>query len=352
MLISWLNVFQFLLAILSFILGYYLYSTKRCYALSGYFFCLAIHTACRMIAEIEGLPMVTDLSNSVRFIYAPLVYFSIRELLYQDFRYRPYHLVHLLPFTLALTSVGLFSVNSAYLSSMVGLLIIVYLIASYRLLFQFSKVVENTRSSGTPSGLRWLRRVLYIYSALIVFEGLRHTMDLMILENIYLSDMIFTAIVSFFLTLLVYQGMRSPSLLPPINSEERAITLDLEAGTPRERSPNPEVEQQLANFMQQHKPFLNPKISVKELAKELGISARLLSEVINEHYDCNFSEYINKARIIESQALMAAPDNREKSLLDIGLAAGFNSKTSFNVMFKRYTGQTPSSYRSQISPQS
>ncbi len=348
MLISWLNVLQFLLAILSLILGYYLYSTKRCYALCLYFFCLAIHTAFRMIADIQGLPVLTDLSNSVRFIYAPLVYFSIRELLYLDFRYRPRHLFHLLPFVFALISVGLFSINPAYLSSMVGLLIVVYLVASYRLLFQFSRVVENTRSSGTPSGLRWLRRVLYAYSCLIVFEGLRHTLDLMILEDIFPANMLFTGIVSFFLTLLVYQGMRSPSLLPPINSEERAITRDLESGATRERAPNPEVAQQLATIMEQHKPFLNPKISVKELAKTLGISARLLSEVINEHYHCNFSEYINKARIAESQAMMAADDSQTQSLLEIGLAAGFNSKTSFNVMFKRYTGKTPSSYRKQI----
>lgn len=349
MLISWLNVFQFLLAILSFILGYYLYSTKRCYALSVYFFCLALHTSFRMMADINGLPILTDLSNTLRFIYAPLVYFSIRELLYQDFCYRPYHILHLLPFTLALILVGLFAIDSSHLSSMVGLLIVTYLAASYRLLFQFSKVVEHTRSSGPPDGLRWLRRVLYAYSALIVFEGLRHTLDLMILEDIYLSNRLFTGMVSFFLTLLVYQAMRSPSLLPPIDSEERAITQELEADTPRDRAPNPEVEQQLAAFMHQHKPFLNPKISVKELAKELHISARVLSEVINEHYHCNFSEYINKARIAEAQALMAAADGQKKSLLDIGLAAGFNSKTSFNVMFKRYTGETPSSYRKQMS---
>ena len=232
MLISWLNVFQFLLTILSFILGYYVLSTKRCYALSGYFFCLAMHTAFRMIAEIRELPILTDLSNSVRFIYAPLVYFSIRELLYQDFRYRPYHLLHLVPFALAMVLVGFYATNAKYLSSLVGLMIVIYLLASYRLLFQFSKVVENTRSSGIPEGLRWLTRVLYAYSALIVFEGLRHTLDLTITENSYLSNMLFTGMVSFFLTLLVYQGMRSPTLLPPIDSEERAITQDLESSEP------------------------------------------------------------------------------------------------------------------------
>jgi AraC-like DNA-binding protein len=349
MLISWLNVFQFLLTILSFILGYYLYATKRCYALSVYFFCLACHTALRMIAEIADLPVITDLSNTLRYIYAPLVYFSIRELLYQNFRYRPHHLLHLLPFTLALVFVGLNSANASHLSSLVGLLIVGYLLASYRLLFQFSKVVGHTRSSGTPSGLRWLRRVLYAYSALIVFESLRHILDLMIHDDIYhFSTMLFTAIICFFLTLLVYQGMRSPSLLPPINSEEYAITKSLESGAPSNRPLNPEVEQQLNQFMKQKKPFLNPKISVKELAEELGISSRVLSEVINEHYQCNFSEYINKARIAESQALMATGDGAKQSLLDIGLAAGFNSKTSFNVMFKRYTGDTPSNYRKQL----
>ena len=145
MLISWLNVFQFLLTILSLILGYYLYSTKRCFALSVYFFCLAAHTSFRMVADIQSMPLLADLSNSVRFIYAPLVYFSIRELLYMDFRYSLHHTIHLAPFGLALISVSFLTVEPGILSSLVGILIVIYLIASYRLLFQRLSKVSFTK---------------------------------------------------------------------------------------------------------------------------------------------------------------------------------------------------------------
>ncbi|WP_159931147.1 AraC family transcriptional regulator [Oceanicoccus sp. KOV_DT_Chl] len=342
--------------LLSLLLGNYLLSTKRNYALTCYFFCLAIHTAIRLTGDLSDLPILYSSSNTLRFIYAPLVYLAIKELLYQDFSYHWKSFLHALPFVISLSADLLPKMPDFNTSVLVGPISIIYLIASYRLLLQFNDDVANTRSSGSPRGVRWLQRVLHIYSLLIVFELIRFLTGYMGIDNYstnLFSHAVFIVALSIFLSLLVYQSMRSPTLLPAIDGEEKAITLA--ARTFNHSSPQAssqqqkQLELQLNNYMAEHKPFLNPQLTVKELAANMGVASRSLSEVINHYYQCNFSEFINKARVEEAKLLIADKSQQDTPLLDIGLAAGFNSKTSFNVMFKRFTGQTPSSHRQQLS---
>jgi len=61
----------------------------------------------------------------------------------------------------------------------------------------------------------------------------------------------------------------------------------------------------------------------------------------------SFFEYINRLRVTESQRCLADPAFDGQSILEIGLAAGFNSKAAYNAAFKRFSDTTPSQYRAQ-----
>jgi AraC-like DNA-binding protein len=100
----------------------------------------------------------------------------------------------------------------------------------------------------------------------------------------------------------------------------------------------------LTAYMQTQKPYLNSTLSLDLLAKEVEISPRLLSRVINRQFECNFFEYINSYRVEEAVGLLGIQDS-EKTILDIGFDSGFNSKTTFNSFFKKKLGFTPSEYR-------
>jgi len=107
---------------------------------------------------------------------------------------------------------------------------------------------------------------------------------------------------------------------------------------------NSEHGQRVTEFMTTEKPFLNPTLSLERLADQIGMSSRLLSGVINRQFKCNFFEYINSYRIEEAMTqLVNAPI--EKTILEIGYSSGFNSKTTFNSVFKKKLGHTPSEYR-------
>ena len=350
MLLSWINTFQLLIALLSVLLAVYVRSTRRCEALVVFLAALALHNLLRLAADNTGQAVLEAIGNCMRFIYAPLVYFAARELLYQEFRYRWQHLLHLLPLAVAL-GITLWAPGLSWLlGPAVGALVIAYLAAAYRVVWRFRLIIAQTRSSGPPVGLAWLQRTLHTYAALVVFEVLRLALGAVIPDATNsLTHMLFLVVVCALLSYLVLQGMRRPALLPAIAREEEAI-----ASPPLQRSArqvDSSLRARLEAYMREQKPYLNPQLTVSELAHAMDVPSRSLSEVINDLYDCNFSEYINRARVEEARALISDPAMADRSLLDIGLAAGFNSKTSFNVMFKRHAGTTPSAYRRDDSQQ-
>ncbi len=75
----------------------------------------------------------------------------------------------------------------------------------------------------------------------------------------------------------------------------------------------------------------------------MGLSPNQLSYVLNHHVGQNFFDYVNGARIEEARAVLIAEP--ERTILDVALSVGFNSKSTFNLAFKKLTGDTPSAVR-------
>lgn len=108
-----------------------------------------------------------------------------------------------------------------------------------------------------------------------------------------------------------------------------------------------ELKDEIAQFVENEKPYLNTRLTLHRFAESLGVSERQVSLAINKGFHKNFQEYINDLRVKEAIRLMRSPQMHQKTVLEIANLAGFNSKSSFNRIFKRYTELTPSSFRQQ-----
>ncbi|WP_236974083.1 helix-turn-helix domain-containing protein [Membranihabitans maritimus] len=100
----------------------------------------------------------------------------------------------------------------------------------------------------------------------------------------------------------------------------------------------------LYSFMEQETPYLNPTLTLRELAGQIEIHPNQLSWLLNEKIGKNFNTFINKLRIEHFKELILKPENNHISLLGLAYESGFNSKTAFNTAFKRETGITPKEY--------
>lgn len=94
--------------------------------------------------------------------------------------------------------------------------------------------------------------------------------------------------------------------------------------------------------------YLNPKISLAEVARSVGTTTKVLSRVINESTGKNFSEFVNSYRIAKAKQLLIAPETKNEKIVSIAYDSGFNNVTTFNLAFKGSTQLTPSEYRKQM----
>jgi len=102
---------------------------------------------------------------------------------------------------------------------------------------------------------------------------------------------------------------------------------------------------ELLTVMKEEKPYLDPNMTVTKLAKRLGVSKEHISQTINQCFYMNFNQFLNKYRIEEAKERLKDPKESQYVVFKIALDVGFNSKSTFNTAFKKFTGMNPSQYR-------
>ena len=97
--------------------------------------------------------------------------------------------------------------------------------------------------------------------------------------------------------------------------------------------------------MTKNEPFLDPSLTIYDLSKQIEMPAKDLSLLINHEFNQHFFDFVNGFRIRKAMEILADPDKKDLTVLEILYDVGFNSKSSFNTAFKKYTQLTPTEYR-------
>jgi AraC-like DNA-binding protein len=93
------------------------------------------------------------------------------------------------------------------------------------------------------------------------------------------------------------------------------------------------------------KPYLEPELTLMELAAKLSVTPHNLSQVFNCEIKKSFFDFVNEYRVGEAKKLLSSPQYSHYSILGIALDAGFNSKSAFYTAFGKHVGTTPSEFR-------
>jgi len=99
----------------------------------------------------------------------------------------------------------------------------------------------------------------------------------------------------------------------------------------------------LNEYMCGEQPWLNIDLTLSDLAAAINLNPHHLSQIINSEFGKSFACFINEYRIEAARHLLSVSDN--KTVIEIAMESGFASKSSFNALFKKHTGVTPSEYR-------
>jgi len=104
----------------------------------------------------------------------------------------------------------------------------------------------------------------------------------------------------------------------------------------------------VADYMKEKQRYLDSELNITDLSKELNIPSKMLSQVINEGYHCNFFDFINKHRVEAAKNLFKNQANKKLTIQEVMYDTGFNSKSSFNTAFKKHTNLTPTQFKDSL----
>jgi AraC-like DNA-binding protein len=109
-----------------------------------------------------------------------------------------------------------------------------------------------------------------------------------------------------------------------------------------------EISKDILFCMENKRIFLNPELKLSDLAQEINKPNYIVTCVLNKHMKTNFYTLVNKWRIQEFKKAVRSANSASYTILALAYAAGFNSKATFNKVFKEKEGITPSHYRKTI----
>jgi AraC-like DNA-binding protein len=102
------------------------------------------------------------------------------------------------------------------------------------------------------------------------------------------------------------------------------------------------IAEKLQRAMDQDRLFADASLSLRDLADRIGVSENYISQTLNERLGRNFFDFVNAARIDAAKPLLREDG---KTVLEVALAVGFNSRSTFNAAFRKHAGSTPSRFR-------
>ncbi|MDD3078550.1 MAG: helix-turn-helix domain-containing protein [Paludibacter sp.] len=237
-----------------------------------------------------------------------------------------------------------------YLVSML-VVIVAYFVwniyASYQLLKDYKDNVLQVYSYRENVDLLWLRRMIVLFAliSLLVFPlGLISYFGF---HSMVFADYFFFITLVVFIFFLGFWGYQQGAIFNIANARNEENAEPKEADTSGQHVLEKHYRKEalhLDEMMKSEKIYLDPSLTIHDLAAGMDMPAHQLSKVINTEFHCNFFEYINRFRVEEFKQMACSSEYQNRTILAIALDCGFNSKSAFNRIFKDVTGLTPREY--------
>ena len=287
------------------------------------------------------------------------LYFFIHYLLNPDYKFQKRDYLLLLPFVLHFTyrltlfclylienewlmeHLQLFWVCGNYFEIGAMIFTLIILVVDLRKLNDYQKQLVDNYSDIESQSLNWLKYTLLASLVLWSLWALPFLLDAPS-RTYYYPLFLGQALITYWLGYMMY-SKRDLFEASEILSEK--VLQPFTESAPELSNKTDEHYQKLLQMIKDEKLFKNPDLSMTLLAAKMQLSNGYLSQIINQKEGKNFFEFINSYRIEEVKKNLADPAFDHFSILGIALEAGFKSKSTFNAVFKKMTGQTPSAYK-------
>ena len=329
-------------------------------------------------------PHVFKTGLPLNFLIAPFSYLYVRAVLFNEKKIQKRDLIHLIPFVIVFINYipfyllpvnekvtviqnslnywpDTFKYQAGFLPENFSILFrlilaIIYLVLQWNLILSYKKVhKESSIQIQISNVLKWLK-LFTITSTVIFFGIIGFMLTVFFLPSYYNDDLL----------------MQIPSLLVSVGFFVMAAYLlthpEILSGLPfvkYKEVPSDVINdksymfsyinedyklemERIVDYFKTEKPYLNKDLNINQVSVALAIPSRELSFIINNHFGQRFNDFLNKYRIEYITKKINKEYLSNYTIEGIASEAGFASKSTFNLAFKKYHQCTPTEYFSKF----
>jgi AraC-like DNA-binding protein len=315
---------------------------------------------------------IFDVSENIFFIFSfafflqgPVLYWYTKSIVYKDFAFKRWDIAHLIPtfltpvylyyvyyrhtleikrgLALDFKIYGTYDWNFNWFVHAQKTIIVIYGALCLYQIFKYRKLIKHNYSNTESIDLGWLMLLvsgfLFTWLWILVTHliGYAHFYDIGgvmgVIGNYFTCILINILVFYSLVNLANIEGIETPVDIQPEETVKESI--------------KPEQIERLRQAMEIEKLFLNSRLNLEEFSRRVQIPSRMVSTIINRHFNQNFHEFVNSYRVEEAKRILLSKDAEQQNVMDIASTVGFNSKPAFNRFFKKLTGMTPTQYREQ-----
>jgi AraC-like DNA-binding protein len=354
------NMLKILFAILCFQLlfvAFFLFQSKRGKSISNKILALvflmlsiaAINLYWIVIGIQTNIPQLVFVDDTFLFAYGPLMYLFTQSVLFKNYTLKKKHLIHFIPFLISVCAaiVYIFSADVTSLSQAtmqmksnqiplffrMGEMLILFYILFY--LFKSKREVRKVLDSAfekyssiDQEEFRSLKFVINSFIILFLLAFIHSVLPFIgVRGGLFITLLLMVLFTFYFINSVLFK------MLKQTTNDSGLIT-----------QPNYEHKEKYAG----NERYLDSELNINNLSNELNLPCKILSQVINEGYDCNFFDFVNEFRVDAAKSLFKNQTDENMTIQEVMYDSGFNSKSSFNTAFKKFTGVTPTQFKNSV----
>ena len=306
---------------------------------------------------------------SIVYLVPASFYLYAMSICFSNFRLKTKHLLHTIPFIaynlnlisgiyFETTTMKLHFIKSMnqmpithFFQILFELLFQVYFIASFLIIRNSRTVYLENYTNPNISLINALHKITIVYYLLHFLVLLRWLVTFTIgLGEVRQWIVTLDGFAFLFCTCwYLFIALNNPEFFRGVNSHLKPITEVVPKQKPSllvAEEKNKQIEF-LKDFMVEKEPYLDSSLTIQDLSEQVKMPIKDLSTLINLYMDKHFFDFVNEYRIEKAMQILRDSSQKELTVLEILYQVGFNSKSSFNTSFKKYTGKTPTDYRKQ-----
>ncbi|WP_400080269.1 helix-turn-helix domain-containing protein [Winogradskyella sp. R77965] len=307
---------------------------------------------------------------------APLIYLYVKSITTSNFKFKKAYWWHFaLAFAVIIYHFSIYTydalqpgfndtqngilkidLDEAYVQSIMSYIetpfMLIYLAFTFQLFYSYRKKIIQYFSNTYKLELNWILSFLILFSLSFLYSTIQDIigsrfMDLGYQQRWWLN--LFMALVTLYVGVKGYFTDTTKLNKLDFTFTPKAIGIPEETNNFEQKSISDSDIEVVKNLMEIDKAYLNPELNLSDLAKIANMSRGQLSEIINTAFNKNFNDFVNTYRVEAFKAMLKADKHKKLSLLGIAQECGFNSKATFNRVFKKLTSHSPTEYlKSQL----